>query len=77
METYNGWTNYQTWRIMLEVFDGIPSPRATAESCKAYVLEYLDESIPDHIARGWAEAFLEGVNWEEIAEALRETGEDD
>jgi hypothetical protein len=77
METYNGWTNYQTWRIMLEFFDGESESRASAESCKDRVLAYLDDSIPDHIARGWAEAFLEGVNWEEIASALRETGEDD
>ena len=20
--TYNGWTNYETWRVMLEIFDG-------------------------------------------------------
>ena len=22
-KTYNGWTNYATWRVMLEMFDGI------------------------------------------------------
>ena len=22
-ETYNGWTNYETWRIQLEVIDGM------------------------------------------------------
>jgi hypothetical protein len=21
-ETYNGWTNYATWRVNLEIFDG-------------------------------------------------------
>ena len=24
--TYNGWTNYATWRVNLEIFDGM-SPR--------------------------------------------------
>ena len=24
-ETYNGWTNYATWRINLEIFDGLYS----------------------------------------------------
>lgn len=23
--TYNGWTNYATWRINLEIFDGVPA----------------------------------------------------
>ena len=22
-KTYNGWTNYATWRVNLEIFDGI------------------------------------------------------
>lgn len=25
-DTYNGWTNYATWRVNLEMFDGM-SPR--------------------------------------------------
>lgn len=24
-EKYNGWTNYATWRINLEIFDGVPA----------------------------------------------------
>jgi len=23
MSTYNGWTNYVTWRVNLEIFDGM------------------------------------------------------
>ena len=37
-QKYNGWTNYATWRVNLEIFDGLHSDidgeKATAEGCK-------------------------------------------
>ena len=40
-EKYNGWTNYETWRVNLEMFDGMSFEReggetVTAEFCEDY-----------------------------------------
>ena len=82
-ETYNGWTNYATWRVNLEIFDGMdcsdipmltrysePDPHEVAE----YLKEYADEvvvcnlTIPcNSLCASYARAFLSEVNWYEIA----------
>ena len=74
-ETYNGWTNYATWRVNLEIFDGLYSDidgeKVTAESCK----EYAEEALSDgdvRLALDYAMAFIASVNWHEIAKALNE-----
>ena len=48
---YNGWTNYATWRIALEMFDGYTAEdlnpnveKATREDCKEYVETYLEDT---------------------------------
>ncbi len=80
-ETYNGWSNYATWRVNLELFsdgideeeryDGIPE---LAENLK----ERADEAITEYggrnegLAVDYARAFLEDVDWREIAESLAE-----
>jgi hypothetical protein len=74
-ETYNGWTNYETWRVNLEIFDGLDSDmdgeKVTAESCKEYAEEVLSEN-GEGLALDYARAFIASVNWHEIAEALNE-----
>ena len=74
-ETYNGWTNYATWRVNLEIFDCLYSDmegeKVTAESCKDYAEEVVSES-GEGLALDYARAFLANVNWQEIAEALNE-----
>jgi len=32
---YNGWTNYATWRVNLEIFDGIRSVGHGVETARA------------------------------------------
>jgi hypothetical protein len=72
--TYNGWTNYATWRVNLEMFDG--SDQAwSADSAKEYVEETIIDSTPEGIARDYALAFLSDVNWVEIAEHYQENEE--
>ena len=79
---YNGWTNYATWRVNLEVFDGLNAydmwPREVRDD-DAYSLgkqleEYADEVVtgaaPEGLAADYARAFLSDVNWQEIAERL-------
>ena len=68
--THNGWTNYATWRIALECFDGMESCRGmSASDCEDVVTEHI-EAQSQHLARDYALAFLALVNWHEIAEHL-------
>lgn len=80
-DTYNGWANYETWRIQLEVIDGMTrddfaSDEEDVENLAESVSQYVDEvvlgSIPDGMARDLAASFLDRVDWVEIAEHLIE-----
>jgi hypothetical protein len=76
--TYNGWTNYATWRVNLEVFDGF-DPRdyfldANDEVDTAELADNLKQWADDLIIGGseglvadYARAFLSDVDWHEIA----------
>ena len=63
--TYNGWTNYATWRINLEIFDGLDQVW-DADEARQYVEDYIHASSSG-IARDYALAFISDVNWHEIA----------
>jgi hypothetical protein len=69
-KTYNGWTNYATWRVNLEVFDG-SEENWTAHNAKDFV-EELIYTTSEGVARNYALAFLSDVNWHEIAEHYNE-----
>lgn len=73
--TYNGWTNYATWRVNLEMFDGRELEPSEIYG-EAYQIgnelrEQAEELIcmdaPEGLARDYALAFLSDVNWTEIA----------
>lgn len=64
---YNGWTNYATWRVNLEIFDGSEGPW-DHHSAKEFAEEIIYETSPEGLARDYALAFLSDVNWYEIAE---------
>ena len=34
MKTYNGWTNFETWKVNLEIFNGWDSDILTADEAK-------------------------------------------
>lgn len=83
--TYNGWSNYATWRINLEVFDGMSlEDMNTVEvdpyELKDYLRDYAEEIIfldshigektPSSLLEDYARAFLSEVNWYEIAQHL-------
>jgi hypothetical protein len=85
---YNGWTNYATWRVNIEVFDGlniaddfdgvVPSLADVAEWAKDYAHDVVYNSIDDTgggVAEGWALAFLAEVDWLSIARHLIEAAE--
>lgn len=75
--SYNGWTNYETWRINLEFFDCWENGRLTAESAEEIVTEYLESECSEGIVLDYALAFIARVNWHEIAEAHNEDLEDE
>jgi hypothetical protein len=63
---YNGWTNYATWRVNLEMFDGFePDGEMDADDYKFMAIEFLEAGG----TAGLALAFIDNVNWHEIAEA--------
>jgi hypothetical protein len=78
MSEYNGWTNYATWRVNLEMFDGYDG--ASDNDMDAYDLgqslrEMALETVGAQgsgLALDYAEAFLSDVNWREIAEHMIE-----
>lgn len=85
-DKYNGWTNYATWRVNLEIFDGI-DPRDMgwldldnydfANALKEYANEAIEMGVPEGLALDYARAFLSNVNWYEIANNMAEAYEDE
>lgn len=75
-KTYNGWTNYATWRINLEMFDG-SDICWTAESAREFVEEIIESTTQEGVARDYALAFISDVNWHEIAEHYQDEDEDE
>jgi len=86
-KTYNGWANYETWRVNLEIFDGLDpydyfsDDQATLEDNLAdYLKDHAEEVIfsglgyderrPSSLMEDYARAFLQAVNWHEIAKHM-------
>lgn len=76
-QEHNGWTNYPTWRVNLEIFDDIdtdywenllvdnPTAYELGQHFRDYTEELLDTS--NDLAGSYALAFIDSVNWTEIA----------
>jgi len=80
-DTYNGWTNYATWRVNLEIFDssnpsdyygsyGKSDAYTLGKELKEYAEELIENTSDAGLARDYALAFLSDVNWSEIAENI-------
>ena len=71
---YNGWSNYATWKVALEVFDGMEFEDTVTGS----LLEDLAEEIifgdtdRNNLVSSYALAFLADVDYREIAENINE-----
>lgn len=91
-EKYNGWTNYATWRVNIEMFDGVTlEDLNTVETepydLKDYLEDYAEEMIfsgvrfderrPSNLMEDYARAFLSDVNWYEIAEHIIENSKEE
>lgn len=75
---YNGWTNYATWRVNLEIFDGLEQSEVfdlslPLEQLRHVLQDYVEGHIFEagggngNIAVDYALAFLKDVDWYEIA----------
>ena len=75
---YNGWTNYETWRVNLEMFDGFDidnqedNPHGVhelAEYLKETAIQAIEDGCSDKggFALDYALAFLDAVDFRQIA----------
>ncbi len=71
-KTYNGWANYETWRVNLELFDGDAEAwrldDVNPNMMREFAEELIEQSTDKGIGRDYALAFLQNVDWQEIAE---------
>ena len=82
--SYNGWSNYETWRVYLEMVDGMSMEDFGVDSTETVYAKHLGEMIQDFcesiieeqstagLALDLALYFLNKVDWTEIAEHLIE-----
>ena len=76
-ERHNGWTNYATWRVNLEIIDGYDWYECEHVDAD-YVKELVEDAVfgdgpelkKDLLKDSYANAFLSEVNYHEIAENL-------
>ena len=72
---YNGWTNYATWRINLEIIDGI---EIETKTCAATIQEIVEDVVfsqydgMNSLMYDYASAFISEVNFYEIAQSINE-----
>jgi hypothetical protein len=84
MTTYNGWTNYATWRVNLEILDDYVSSLVgtgpvwdDVAHCTVTLRDYVDETMSDTGAESfvldYARAFVSDVDFHEIAQAIHDS----
>jgi hypothetical protein len=86
MSDYNGWTNYATWRVNLEMFDGLDLKDMgwhrledrydLANTLKDYADEMLTINGETGLAVDYARAFLSDVDWHDIARSMIDVYQD-
>jgi len=83
MSTYNGWTNWETWKVNLELLDGMDASDLNIEhytqeeyyEAGQVIEEYVGELTAmqyqyDGFVGGIISGFMSDVNWSEIAKHL-------
>ena len=74
---YNGWTNYATWRVNMEIlgdieFDEIVSADSLKKIVEDVVFSQYELSNGSHLVEDYARAFVSEVNFYEIAQSINE-----
>jgi hypothetical protein len=81
MTRHNGFANYATWRVKVDVFNDFDlddwcldmlDTTELAGWMKDYVGEIIEEATQPSLARDFALAFLSDVNWNELAQTARD-----
>ena len=73
MEKCNGWTNYATWRINLEILSDMEfEEQVHMVDLKDLVEELVFIDVNECLAADYARAFIAQVNFYEIAESINE-----
>jgi hypothetical protein len=79
MSDYNGWKNYETWRVNLEIFDGFDlsecfnleqEPYDLGFDLKEHAESLIDDGSTKGLALDYALAFLHAVDFRQIAKHL-------
>ena len=77
---YNGWTNYATWRVNLEILGDIQWVEEEIEILNEEMLEeYVENAVFENngitghlgLMEDYARAFLANVNYREIYESIK------
>ena len=77
---YNGWTNYATWRVNLEILGDIQWVEEEIEILSPEMLEeYVENAVFENngitghlgLMEDYARAFLANVNYREIYESIK------
>lgn len=85
-QKYNGWANYATWRVQLEIVSDWlnyhieerqdDDEEITAEYLKDYVTEIVlndaELGTEGSLLENYAMAFLDDVDWHELAESANQ-----
>ena len=90
-QKYNGWTNFETWKVNLEFFDGLSIRNLfdghsildlgndkderiynLSQSLKNLVEEHIEEESSQNFTQSLALAFIQNVNFREIASHMIE-----
>jgi hypothetical protein len=75
MSEYNGWTNYATWRVNLEILSDIEFENKTSVDDLKEIVEdcvFNNTVEKDCLAADYARAFVSEVNFYEIAQSINE-----
>ena len=70
---YNGWANYATWRVNLEILGDIEfEETVTADGLKEIVEDVVFSNVEDwrSLCTDYARSFISNVNYYEIAESI-------
>jgi len=70
--SYNGWHNYETWRVQLEVFDSLEAGEYSEDDLQHLAAQTYLQDVENIYAEGLILSFLGQVDWWEIADSLKE-----
>ena len=77
MSKYNGWSNYATWRVNLEILGDIQFDEHVSADCLKEIVEdcvFSNYEIysGSHLVEDYARSFISNVNYDEIAKYINE-----